>query len=222
MNGEAAPELGPWERRRIRTSLEIECVALQLIADRGLDSVTVEQIANAVGISTRTFFRYFRNVPDVLGAVSARETERLCELVMLRPADEPLLDAFRTVYRDYAYSLVGMHDPGDPDVELKTSALALWGRIVQRDPEAGLSLGRVNDVLTRGFERVIRVRLGLPDDDQLTAGVLGAALGGAVWFTYVHWLQLDTTDPLQLYLDRAFDRLAELDDGAALTRPTRA
>lgn len=218
MSGEVMHELGPWERRRIRTSLEIECVALQLIADRGLDAVTVEQIANAAGISTRTFFRYFKNVPDVLGAISARETQRLCELVLLRPADEPLLDAFRAVYRDHAYSIVGMHDLNDPDAELKTTAQALWGRIVQRDPEAGLSLGRVNDVLTRGFERVIRLRLDLPDDDQLTAGVMGAALGGAVWFTYVHWLQLGTADPLPLYLDQAFDRLAELGQPTGVRR----
>ncbi|MDO8390984.1 MAG: TetR family transcriptional regulator [Actinomycetota bacterium] len=207
---ERTTTLGPWERRRIRTSLEIECIALGLIAERGLDAVTVEQIANAAGISTRTFFRYFKNVRDVLTPLSARETERLCELVLQRPSDEPLLDAFRAVYQDYADSLVGMYDPDDPDAELKTTALALWGRIVQRDPEAGLSLGHVNDVLTSGFERVIRIRLGLPDDDRLTAGVLGAALGGAVWFTYVHWLQLGTTEPLPGYLDRAFDRLAEL------------
>lgn len=210
MSSVGGNELGPWERRRIRASLELECVALQLIAERGLEAVTVEQIANAAGISTRTFFRYFKNVRDVLGALSLRETERLCELVLQRPRAEPLLDAFRAVYQDYADSIVGMYDPDDPDAELKSTALALWGRIVQRDPEAGLSLGHVNEVLTRGFEKVIRVRLELPEDDLVTAGVLGAALGGAVWFTYVHWLQLGTTEPLPIYLDKAFDRLAEL------------
>ena len=128
MSGEADNELGPWERRRIRTSLEIECVALQEIADRGLDSVTGEQIANAAGISTRTFFRYFKNVRDVLTAVTSRETERLCALVRARPLDEPLLDAFRAVYQDFAAIDQGLQDTDQDDAELKAKASAMSPR----------------------------------------------------------------------------------------------
>jgi AcrR family transcriptional regulator len=206
----AEHDLGPWERRRIHTSLEIECAALAQIVEHGLDSVTVEQIADAAGISTRTFFRYFKNVRDVLTAVTFRETERLCVLVRARPKDEPLLDAFRAVYKDFAAIDLGIQDTDQDDAELKSTSLAYWGRIVQRDPEAGRSLGHVTEVMTEGFSSVIRERLDLPTEDFITAGVLAAALAGAVWFTYVHWLQLGTTDSLGTYLDSAFDCLAGL------------
>ena len=47
------------QRRREFTADEIERVAIELFAVRGFDTVTVDEIAEAAGISARTFFRYF-------------------------------------------------------------------------------------------------------------------------------------------------------------------
>ena len=58
---ESAENQGAWEQRRVQVALRIELAGLQLIGERGLDDVTVEQIAKEAGISVRTFFRYFRN-----------------------------------------------------------------------------------------------------------------------------------------------------------------
>ena len=58
---ESAENPGAWEQRRVQVALRIELAGLQLIEERGLDDVTVEQIATEAGISVRTFFRYFRN-----------------------------------------------------------------------------------------------------------------------------------------------------------------
>ena len=59
---ESAENQGAWEQRRVQVALRIELAGLQLIGERGLDDVTVEQIAKEAGISVRTFFRYFRNI----------------------------------------------------------------------------------------------------------------------------------------------------------------
>ncbi len=88
-----------WERRRIQTSMRIERAGLELLSAHGLD-VTVDQIAAAAGISTRTFFRYFRNPRDVLTAVPARESRRMCRALLARPPDESLLDGFHAWFHE--------------------------------------------------------------------------------------------------------------------------
>src|SRR3954454_16939519 len=52
------------ERRRRQTMAEISEAALVLFEERGLESATVDGIAEADGISQRTFFRYFAAKED--------------------------------------------------------------------------------------------------------------------------------------------------------------
>lgn len=47
------------ERRRTETRRVIADAALDLVLERGLSSVTVEDIAECAGVSARTFFNYF-------------------------------------------------------------------------------------------------------------------------------------------------------------------
>jgi AcrR family transcriptional regulator len=54
-------------KKRARTDAIVDA-AQRLVLDRGLDAVTVEAIAEAAGISPRTFFNYFETKDDaVLG-----------------------------------------------------------------------------------------------------------------------------------------------------------
>lgn len=54
------------ERKRQLVANELTEAALQLLASRGFDTVTIDEIADAAGVSRRTFFRYFASKEDVV------------------------------------------------------------------------------------------------------------------------------------------------------------
>lgn len=59
VGGAAAPVEGLRERRRRETAADIHHAALACVERDGLEAATVAKIAEAAGISSRTFFRYF-------------------------------------------------------------------------------------------------------------------------------------------------------------------
>ena len=70
---------------------ELEQVALALFARDGFDATTVDQIAEAAGVSRRTFFRYYASKNDVVwGDFDAGLREMEARLAAL-PDDVPLL-----------------------------------------------------------------------------------------------------------------------------------
>ena len=209
--GVAAPGLaarGPWERKRVRASLEIERAGLELLARRGLDDVTVEQVAAAAGISIRTFFRYFRNVPDLLSGPPQREAARICRVVASRPGVEGLLDSFRVAFGGQDDTWAGLEN-GD----LERTNHDLWSAVARADPERVGVLSQGLTAMTAAFTQTTFTETmagRLPGGgDGTTAGVLGAALAGVVWFVYLRSVESADAPPLADLLDRALGALAQ-------------
>ncbi|MEX2626148.1 MAG: helix-turn-helix domain-containing protein [Ilumatobacteraceae bacterium] len=80
------------------TRERLEAVALELFEREGYDHVTTARIAEAAGVTQRTFFRHFGTKLDaLLGDVSARMHEFAVALHR-QPPDLPLLEALeRTI-----------------------------------------------------------------------------------------------------------------------------
>ena len=194
-----------WGQRRILTSLRIERAGLELLSTRGLD-VTVDQIAAAAGISTRTFFRYFRNPRDVLTAVPARESRRMCEALLARPPDESLLEGFHAWFQQLGRS----PDPSRETRRLEAEALSLWSRIVRSEPELVQSESRAMTAMTGELEHVVRQRLALAPDDADAVGVLSAAFAAVIWYVFTRTLDEDDAAEFSIRLDRAFELLGRL------------
>jgi AcrR family transcriptional regulator len=69
--------------------------AERLFLSRGFEETTVEDIAQAAGVSRRTFFRYFESKEDVLARHAERFGEELYAALAARPANEPPIAAIR-------------------------------------------------------------------------------------------------------------------------------
>ncbi|MGW4335014.1 acyl-CoA-like ligand-binding transcription factor [Rhodococcus koreensis] len=72
---------------------ELAAVAQRLFLTHGFEQTSVDDIAAEVGISRRTFFRYFPSKADVLWVESDAELARLCEQLSAGLPAEP----YRTV-----------------------------------------------------------------------------------------------------------------------------
>ena len=78
--------LGLRERKKLDTRRALSDAALQLMFERGIDSVTREAIADLAGVSLRTFSNYFTGKYE---AVAYRQAERVRRSVAEGDQEKP-------------------------------------------------------------------------------------------------------------------------------------
>jgi len=99
MCSEAAKTEGTRERKRRETLLRIAETGLKLFAEQGYDATTLEAIAEASGISPRTFFYYFKTKDEVLQFwQGAGFAEAVAPALAAQPADKTPLNAVRDTF----------------------------------------------------------------------------------------------------------------------------
>ena len=89
----APPDVRSRARAAVKT--EVARVAIDLFLDRGFEQTTVEEIADAAGMSRATFFRYFRTKEDVVLDQATDLGLRIRDALAARPGSEAPWPALR-------------------------------------------------------------------------------------------------------------------------------
>ncbi|MCF2528948.1 TetR family transcriptional regulator [Yinghuangia sp. KLBMP8922] len=123
------------QRKRQLVANELTEAALQLLAQRGFDAVTVDEIAAVAGVSKRTFFRYFASKEDVVVRFLADMGNGMRAELAARPAAEPPSVALR---HTVAVPLAACGDHAEralPVVRLIMRTPALRARFLERQAQ---------------------------------------------------------------------------------------
>lgn len=171
----SAAKVSSWDRRREDVAMRIEVAALELFVDQGIDETTVEQIAEAAGISRRTFYRYFGTIDDLLIAQSKRSLKRISESVAERPLSESIREAF--------VNAAVQHPPTDQERHI----LGLGGKL--HDLYSGpwwRAMGRVQAMTQEVYETAVADRLRATGKDPRFAPMIGAVLITVIGHTARH------------------------------------
>ncbi len=89
------PSAGLRERKKQRTRDALVEAAFDLFRRKGFEATTVDEIAEAVELSPRTFFRYFESKEDVALTLQDKQFSALYAAFATRPAHEPVITALR-------------------------------------------------------------------------------------------------------------------------------
>ena len=199
--------LGRRERKKLETHRALSTAARELALAKGLDGVTVEEIADAADVSVRTFFNYFSCKEEALVGIDPGVLEELEEALRERPEGEPPLEALRAVL----VSGVGGVEGAVRRWSLRTE---LVGRHPALLPRHLAALAQIEAALVRA----LAVRLGTdPVTDPFPAIAVAAAMG-AVRAAVASWEDAGRPGSLDDAVDAAFSTLAA---GLVAPRPRR-
>ena len=172
----------------------VERAALDLFTLRGFDAVTADEVADAAGISRRTFFRYPPTKADAVWGDFAQHVARLDRL--LRDADDsaPVLGTICGAYVD-------ANDYGPEDLPVLRQRMRLILSEPALQAHSQLRYAEIDRVVA---EHVARRTGGSPAD--LLPRLVGASTRAAAMTAFAVWLGDDGAS-LRGHLHRAFDEL---------------
>ncbi|OON72037.1 TetR/AcrR family transcriptional regulator [Streptomyces tsukubensis] len=187
--------MGLRERKKAATRQAVHEAALRLTVEHGLDHVTVEAVADAAGISRRTFSNYFTTKEDAVLWGEERQISTFVQAVRGRPAGESAWAAMRAAV--HALSPAS----GSPEREW-----AVRTRLAMRHPS----------LLARqlGNHAMLEHELAEAAAERGTGGsarprVIAAAFLSALRIAMYQWIEDDLSRDPRVLIDEILDEMSE-------------
>jgi len=184
------------ERKKLATRLALHEAALRLVAERGLEHVSVDDIAARADVSPRTFFNYFPSKDDAVVGLDPAMPERQAAALLAQPADRSAVQALRAIAHQQAVEMAEEPELGPLRLQVIDSHSALLARLA-----AGF--GESERILAAAIAERTGTRVGADVYPTLLA-----AVGAAAMRTALHrWLATHFTASLPDLVDEAWDAL---------------
>lgn len=183
------------ERKKLRTRQALVDAAMGLISERGFQSTTIEDIAEAADVSPRTFFRYFPSKEDAVLADHDARLRTLRAALAASPPDEP------------------------PHVTLREAVMAMAGGVASGP--TGVARARIilsePSLLARSLElqaeyedvvaRELGKRMGVDPEHDARPRVMAGAAFGALRAAMRAWVASDGANDPRTIIAGAFKLL---------------
>jgi mycofactocin system transcriptional regulator len=184
------------EDARENTRARIEQAALELFSRQRFENVTTDEVADAAGISRRTFFRYFATKADAVWGDFAAHVDRLAALLDATGDDQPVLSSICAAY-------VEVNDYSLDELPMLRQRM----RLILGEPALQAhSQVRYNEVDRVVAEHVARRTGARPE--ALVPRLVATSTRAAATTAFEVWIA-DGRRPLARALHDAFEQLAE-------------
>jgi AcrR family transcriptional regulator len=197
---------GRRERRRRELRERVLAVSLELVAEKGFDATTVEEIAAAADIAPATFFNHFQSKGGLLGEITAQVVESVEVLIEAHLQDDAHVASRLEGLARHAASLISEQQ------KLVRAVMLEMLRSSARPEDAAPYLVSLRRPLAQLLER------GQANDEvrsDLEAEFLAEMVLGALHATLTQWLS-DEAYPIVERLPRAASFISDA------VRPIRA
>lgn len=170
------------ERKKQRTRDALTRAAMELFTTRGFERTTVDEIAEAVEVSQRTFFRYFSNKEQAALALEEVIEVHFMAALRERPAAEPPLEALRNAVLGTWHDInTAIHEVVPLDLYMRMY------QVIETTPALLAARTRRQAEMEQRTIIEIARREGLDPAADLRPRVLVAAFGGVIRAASGHW-----------------------------------
>ncbi|WP_031084475.1 TetR family transcriptional regulator [Streptomyces sp. NRRL WC-3549] len=189
--------VGLRERKKAATRQAVHEATLRLTVEHGFDHVTVEAVADAAGISRRTFSNYFTNKEDALLYGEEQHIRALVQAVRDRPAEEPAWPALREAVAQFAGRMT-----------LPEREWAIRTRLAMRHPSLLARQLANHAALERDLADAVAVRRG-PADSSVRPMVLASGFLASIRIAMRMWIEEDLARVPGEVIDEILDEMGQ-------------
>jgi AcrR family transcriptional regulator len=193
------------ERKKVATRQALSEAAMRLAVERGLDNVLVEDIAEAAGVSTRTFNNYFASKYEAICALQQDRAIRVGEALRSRPPGEPLWESItQAVSSQFGSAPI---DDGPAGQSQKEWIAGI--RLVITSPALVGEYLKVQGLVQYHLAAAMAERIGTSLDTDMFPRIMAGAVSAAMQAAMERWLRSDPPVPLAPLMRQALRQLSE-------------
>uniref|UniRef100_A0AAU3GNU9 TetR family transcriptional regulator n=1 Tax=Streptomyces sp. NBC_01401 TaxID=2903854 RepID=A0AAU3GNU9_9ACTN len=192
------------ERKKEATRAALSWAAIRLTVERGFNAVKVEDIAEAVGVSSRTFNNYFSSKAEAIAFRHLERSLRVAAELRHGPPGEPLWEAItRAVLRQL--------EAGPEVRDMPPQEPAEWAaglRVMLAEPALEAEMLRASKLAEKELASAVADRTGTDPESDLYPRLVAANVMATNSVAIELHVRGGTEQPMEVLLSRALKMLA--------------